>query len=115
VVDGRSDLYSLGGVGFYALTGRAPFEATTLEALSRRPPHAHGATRRVGTVPTRRPRSRRRSTAAFARDPHERYASAEAVAEVALEATGVAGTQTSLSRCAASSVPLSRRYGSPLW
>src|SRR4029078_2863837 len=32
-VDGRSDLYALGGVGFFALTGHAPFEANTLEAI----------------------------------------------------------------------------------
>ena len=33
LVDGRSDLYSLGATGFYALTGRAPFEAATVPAL----------------------------------------------------------------------------------
>jgi serine/threonine-protein kinase len=32
-VDGRSDLYSLGATAFYALTGRAPFVATTVPAL----------------------------------------------------------------------------------
>jgi hypothetical protein len=32
-LDGRTDLYSLGVVGFYALAGRLPFEATTVPAL----------------------------------------------------------------------------------
>lgn len=32
-VDGRSDLYSLGVTAFYALTGRLPFDGTTLPAL----------------------------------------------------------------------------------
>ncbi|MGD2135161.1 MAG: hypothetical protein PVF27_03330, partial [Gemmatimonadales bacterium] len=33
VVDGRSDLYSLGATAFFALTGRAPFEAANVPAL----------------------------------------------------------------------------------
>jgi len=33
VVDGRSDLYSLGATAFFALTGRAPFEAKNVHAL----------------------------------------------------------------------------------
>jgi serine/threonine-protein kinase len=32
-LDGRSDLYSLGVVAFYALSGRLPFEAPTVQAL----------------------------------------------------------------------------------
>ena len=32
-VDGRSDLYSLGATAFFALTGRAPFEAANLPAI----------------------------------------------------------------------------------
>jgi len=33
ILDGRSDLYSLGATCFYALAGRAPFEAATVPAL----------------------------------------------------------------------------------
>ncbi len=33
VVDGRSDLYSLGATAFFALTGRGPFEAANVPAL----------------------------------------------------------------------------------
>jgi serine/threonine-protein kinase len=32
-VDARSDLYSLGAVGFFALAGHAPFEAPTMQAV----------------------------------------------------------------------------------
>ena len=35
-VDGRSDLYALGVVGYYALSGRLPYPVTTLDALIER-------------------------------------------------------------------------------
>jgi serine/threonine-protein kinase len=91
-VDGRSDLYSLGGVGFYALTGRAPFEATTLEALL-----VARFTRAAPAVASIRPDVPTALAATIdrclAREPHDRFASGEAVAEALSEGTGVAGTQ----------------------
>ena len=91
-VDGRSDLYSLGGVGFYALTARAPFEATTLEALL-----VARFTRAAPAVASIRPDVPTALAATIdrclAREPHDRFASGEAVAEALSEGTGVAGTQ----------------------
>jgi serine/threonine-protein kinase len=91
-VDGRSDLYWLGGVGFYALTGRAPFEAATLDALL-----VARFTRAAPAVASIRPDVPTALAATIdrclAREPHDRFASVEAVADALSEGTGVAGTQ----------------------
>jgi len=91
-VDGRSDLYSLGGVGYFALVGRAPFEATTLEAML-----VARYTRAAPPVASARPDvpSALATTIdrLLAREPHRRPASAEVVAEALSEATGIRGTQ----------------------
>jgi serine/threonine-protein kinase len=91
-VDGRSDLYALGGVGYYALTGHAPFEATTLEALL-----VARFTRAAPPVASARPDTPAALAAAIdrclARDPHDRFASGEALAEALGEATGDAGAE----------------------
>jgi serine/threonine-protein kinase len=91
-VDGRSDLYALGGVGYFALVGRAPFEATTLEALlvaryTRAAPPVAMARRDVP------PALATAIDRCLAREPHNRYPSAEVVAEALSEATGIPGTQ----------------------
>ena len=91
-VDGRSDLYALGGVGYFALVGRAPFEATTLEAML-----VARYTRAAPSVASTRPDVPAALAAAIdrclARQPHDRYPSAEVVAEALSEATGITGTQ----------------------
>ena len=91
-VDGRSDLYALGGVGYFALVGRAPFEATTLEAML-----VARYTRAAPPVGAARPDVPPALAAAIdrclAREPQDRYASAEVVAEALSEATGITGTQ----------------------
>ena len=91
-IDGRSDLYALGGVGYFALVGRAPFEATTLEAML-----VARYTRAAPPVASARPDVPPALAAAIdrclAREPHDRYPSAEMVAEALSESTGITGTQ----------------------
>jgi eukaryotic-like serine/threonine-protein kinase len=91
-VDGRSDLYALGGVGYFALVGRAPFEATTLEAML-----VARYTRAAPPVASARPDVPPTLAAAIdrclAREPQDRYPSAEVVAEALSEVTGITGTQ----------------------
>ena len=91
-LDGRSDLYALGGVGYYALTGHAPFEATTLEAML-----VARFTRAAPPVASARPDTPSALASAIdrclARDPHDRFASGEALAEALGSATGDEGAE----------------------
>jgi serine/threonine-protein kinase len=79
-VDARSDLYSLGVVGFYALTGRLPFDGPTPQAVVTKqlampaPPIASVAS----AVP---PRLAQAVDRCLAKDPMRRYRGAEAFAE----------------------------------
>lgn len=79
-VDGRSDLYSLGVVGFFALSGRLPFEAPEVPALlamqitKPAPPLASvapGVPRRLAQAMDR----------CLAKDPEQRLPTGEALAE----------------------------------
>jgi serine/threonine-protein kinase len=78
-LDGRSDLYALGVVGYLAVSGRLPFEESNLPALivrqaSEEPPSvmraAPGLPLAVGAAIDR----------CLARDPEERFADGEALA-----------------------------------
>jgi len=89
-VDGRSDLYALGGVGFFALTGRAPFEANTLEAIL-----VARFTQAAPPIASARPDVPSALASAIdrclAREPSDRFASAEALAEALSDGRGLAG------------------------
>ena len=79
-VDGRSDLYSLGAVGYYALSGRLPFDggsaaATMVQHLTR---HAPAVLAVAPAVP--RPVAQAIDRC-LAKLPGERFASGEALAE----------------------------------
>jgi serine/threonine-protein kinase len=89
-VDGRSDLYALGGVGFFALTGHAPFEASTLEAIlvARFTQAAPPVSSIRADVPSALSAVIDRC---LARNPYDRYPSAEVVAEALAESTAAAG------------------------
>ncbi|HXM37109.1 MAG TPA: serine/threonine-protein kinase [Gemmatimonadales bacterium] len=81
-VDGRSDLYSLGVVGYYALSGRLPFASTTVAALvvqhiSKTPPplEASGAPRPLLAAVER----------CLAKDPAQRFQTGEELADALAE------------------------------
>jgi hypothetical protein len=83
-VDFRSDLYSLGMVAYYALTGELPFTSDSLPATLEQVRHAPVPA--VITVATTAPRRLGRIIdACLKKDPEERFPSAERLTE-ALEA-----------------------------
>jgi serine/threonine-protein kinase len=81
-VDGRSDLYSLGVVGYYALSGRLPFAGATVTALigqhiSQSPPplDAHAGSPKLVAVIER----------CLAKDPAQRFQTGEELAAALAE------------------------------
>ena len=88
-LDGRSDLYSLGVVGFQAITGRLPFEGSVPAVLfghvNRNPPrvqsYAPSAQTHLAAVLDR----------CLAKDPDERYQTGEALADALEKAMRLTG------------------------
>ena len=79
-VDARSDLYSLGVVGFFVLSGRLPFEGTDDIAVLAR--HVTDPPPPLATVaPDVPPRLAQAIDRCLAKDPGARYESGEALAE----------------------------------
>jgi serine/threonine-protein kinase len=88
-VDGRSDLYSLGVVGFYALSGKLPFEApdtASMLAMHITKPAPPLATVAPG-IPGRLAQAIDRC---LAKSPENRFPSGEALAEAVAETTALA-------------------------
>ncbi len=79
-IDGRSDLYALGVVGYLAVSGRLPFESTDASALllQRATSEAPGVMRAAPGVPASLARAIDRC---LARDPDERFPDGEALAD----------------------------------
>jgi len=87
-VDGRSDLYSLGVTAFYALTGRLPFESSTVMGLLVK--HASEAPPPVATVrPSLPPKLAAAVDRCLAKDPVNRFATGEALATAIADARGI--------------------------
>jgi hypothetical protein len=88
-VDGRSDIYSLGIVGFYALSGRLPFDAPTVPALlamqitKPAPPLSSAASGVPGKVA-------QAIDKCLAKSADDRWPSGEAFAEALAQSTAVA-------------------------
>ncbi len=85
VVDARSDVYSLGVVGFYALSGRLPFHATTEEGFLEK--HATQAAPPLATIaPFVPPRVASIVDRCLAKEPWARFADAAALVRAIAEA-----------------------------
>jgi serine/threonine-protein kinase len=78
-VDGRSDLYSLGAVGFHCVTGRPPFDGDVQQLLSQ---HLTQSPARILDVAPGTPATLAAALdRALAKDPDQRFGTAEAFAE----------------------------------
>ena len=88
-VDGRSDLYSLGVTAFYALTGRLPFESSTVMGLLVK--HASRRRRRRSrrSAPSLPPKLAAAVDRCLAKDPANRFATGEALATAIADARGI--------------------------
>jgi serine/threonine-protein kinase len=87
VVDGRSDLYSLGVTAFFALTGRLPFEAPT--AIGLLGMHLTQPPPPIATVRQSLPSSLCVAVdRCLAKDPAERFATGEELADAITDARG---------------------------
>ena len=82
LADHRSDIYSLGVVAYYALSGRLPFEGATVGAVLAKhiTQPAPSIAESVSAVPTKLDEL---ITRCLAKDPDRRFASAEQVADAA--------------------------------
>lgn len=79
-VDERSDIYSLGVVGHYVVSGRLPFEAPTVSALLAK--HITQAAPPLSGVAPETPRHLAKAIdRCLAKDPAERFPNGEALAE----------------------------------
>lgn len=79
-VDHRSDLYSLGAVGFYAVTARAPFEATSASVVLAK--HVTEPPPRVGAVAPHTPTNLAATIdRCLRKEPDRRFQDGGAVAE----------------------------------
>ena len=87
-VDGRTDLYSLGAVGFYLLTGRAPFDGDNATSILAQ--HLTQPAPPVATVAPSTPRALAQAIdRCLAKPVDERFASGEALAEALSDALDV--------------------------
>src|SRR5467141_1012241 len=84
-VDPRSDVYSLGVVGFYSLSGRLPFDATTEEGVLEK--HITQAAPPLATIaPSVPPRVAAIVDRCLAKEPWARFADAAALVRAIAEA-----------------------------
>jgi len=86
-VDGRSDLYSLGATAFYALTGRAPFEAPSVPTLLAK--HVTQPAPHIASVlPEIPPKLAEIIDRCLEKDPSERFSGGDEMATAIADARG---------------------------